>query len=100
MSGDDVDKDFVTAARKASCYICHVKGQKKDKARNEYGKAIHKFLKAKDFTKEYIKANPEEAKKRMLEGFKKAGEMKSKDGDKFGEKIKANKLPATDANLK
>ena len=99
LSGDDVYPDFVKTARKAGCYICHVKKQDKKKVRNEYGMAVHKFLKAKDFTKEYIKANPEEAKKKIQEGFKKANELKSKDEEKFGDKIKANKLPATDAGL-
>ncbi|QDT08525.1 hypothetical protein [Planctomycetes bacterium K23_9] len=99
LGGDDVDKDFVKAGRKAGCYVCHVKGKEKKEARNEYGEAVHKFLKGKDFPKDYIKENPEEAKKKILEGFKKAGELKSKDEMKFAEKIKANKLPATDSGL-
>jgi hypothetical protein len=98
LSGDDVDPDFVKTARKAGCYTCHIKGHPdKKKARNEYGKAVHKFLKAKDFPKDWVKANPEEARKKIVEGFKKAGEEKSKDGKKFGDKIAANELPATDA---
>jgi hypothetical protein len=99
LSGDDVDKDFVKAGRKAGCYVCHVKGKDKKEARNEYGEAVHKFLKEKDFPKEYVKANPEEAKKKILEGFKKAGELMSKDKKKFIDKIKDNKLPATDSGL-
>lgn len=99
LGGDDVDEDFKTAGRKAGCYVCHVKGEDKKKVRNEYGTAVHKYLKAEDFPKEYVKANPEEAKKKILEGFKKAGEHESKDGKKFGEKIKNNELPATDAGL-
>lgn len=99
LSGDDVSPDFVKTGRKAGCYVCHVKGKKKDEARNEYGEAVHKFLKAKDFPKEFLKAEPEKAKKMIAEGFKKAAELKSKDGDVFGEKIKAGKLPATDAGL-
>ena len=99
LSGDDVKPDFVKTGRKAGCYVCHVKKQDKKKVRNEYGEAVHKFLKAKDFPKDYVKENPEEAKKKILEGFKKAAELKSKDGEKFGDKIKAGKLPATDAGL-
>ena len=99
LSGDDVNADFVKKGRKAGCYVCHVKGEDKKKVRNEYGNAIHKFLKAEDFPKDYVKANPEEAKKKIIEGFKKAAEMKSKDGKAFGEKIKNNELPATDAGL-
>ena len=99
LGGEDVDEDFKRAGRKAGCYVCHVKGEDKKKVRNEYGNAIHKFLKAEDFSKEYVKANPEEAKKKILEGFKKAGEAKSKDGKTFTDKIKNNELPATDAGL-
>ncbi|TWT76690.1 hypothetical protein CA13_71870 [Planctomycetes bacterium CA13] len=97
--GKDADADFVKAGRSAGCYVCHVKGEKKDEARNEYGKAIKEFLKAEDFPKEYVKANPEEAKKKILEGFKKAGKKKSSDDRTFEEKIKNNELPATDAGI-
>jgi hypothetical protein len=97
--GEDVDEDFVKTARKTGCNVCHVKGEDKKEVRNEYGMAIMKYLKAEDFPKDYIKENPEEAKKKILEGFKKAGEHKSKDGKKFADKIKNNQLPATDAGL-
>ena len=97
LEGEDVDEEFVKTAKKAGCYVCHVKGQKKEEARNEYGKAIHEYLKAEDFPKDYVKDNPEEAKKKIVEGFKKAGEHESKDGKKFADKIKNNELPATDA---
>ena len=95
----DASDDFKKTVKKANCYVCHVKGKKKDEARNEYGTAVHKFLDAEDFPKDYIKSNPEEAKAKILEGFKKANEMKSKDGQMFGEKIKNEELPATDAGL-
>ena len=102
-TGDDSEAstEFKAAAKKAGCNICHIKGKKKKEkdSRNEYGRAINKFLKAKDFPKDYVKANPEEAKKKILEGFKKAAEEKSSDEKKFGEKIKNNELPATDAGI-
>ena len=99
LGAEDVDEDFKRAGRKAGCYVCHVKGEDKKKVRNEYGTAVHKYLKAEDFSKEYVKENPEEAKKKILEGFKKAAADKSKDGNTFGDKIKNNELPATDAGL-
>lgn len=99
LSGDDVDEDFVKTARKHGCYICHVKGEDKKKVRNEYGQAIHKFLKAEDFPKDWIKENPEEFQKKVYEGLDKAGELKSKDGKTFAAKIKANEVPATDAGM-
>src|SRR6056297_1101232 len=99
LGGEDVDEDFKTAGRKAGCYVCHVKGEDKKKVRNEYGMAVLEFLKAEDFPKDYVKANPEEAKQKILAGFKSAGEKKSKDGKTFAEKIKDSELPATDAGL-
>jgi len=99
LESDDYTEDFKKSVKKAGCYACHVKGKKKEEARNEYGMAISKFLDHKDFPKDYLKDNPEEAKAKILEGFKKANELKSKDGRAFGEKIKANELPATDAGL-
>ncbi len=97
--GDDASDDFKKIGRKAGCYTCHVKGEDKKKVRNEYGNALHKYLKAEDFPKDYVKDNPEEAKKKILEGFEKAGKIKSKDGKTFAEKIKAEEMPATDAGL-
>lgn len=100
LGGDDVDADFKKMGRKAGCYVCHVKGKKKEDARNEYGIALHKHLKAEDFTKEKIAEDPEGAKKKILEAFKKVGEEdKSKDGRLFGKKIENNELPAVDAGL-
>ncbi|MCO8123663.1 hypothetical protein NHH03_18095 [Stieleria sp. TO1_6] len=97
LSDESVDEDFVKTARKHGCYICHVVKEDKKKVRNEYGQAINKFLKEKDFPKDWVKENPEEAKKLIWAGFDKAGELKSKDGKTFAEKIKNNEVPATDS---
>ncbi len=97
--GEDANEEFKTIGRKAGCYVCHVKGEDKKKVRNEYGTALSKYLDAEVLTKDWIKENPEEAKKKILEGFKKGGEHKSKDGKTFEEKLKNNELPATDAGL-
>jgi hypothetical protein len=94
---EDVDEGFKDAARKQGCYICHVYGEKKDEVRNEYGTAIHEYLKAEDFPKDYVKDNPDEAKAKIWEGFAKAGKHKSKDGKAFEDKIKNNEIPATDS---
>lgn len=97
LAGEDVSEEFRKAGRKANCWVCHVKGEDKKKVRNEYGQAVAEFLKAEDFPKEYLKEKPEEAKQKIIEGFDKAAEKASKDGKKFGEKIKAGELPATDS---
>lgn len=97
--GDDASEEFKRSGRKAGCYVCHVKGEKKDEARNEYGNALHKYLDAENFSKERVKAEPEKVKAEIQEAFKKVAPVKSKDGKAFGEKIKAGELPATDAKL-
>ena len=93
----ELTDDFKKKVRSAGCYVCHVKKHPdKKKARNEYGKAIHKFLKEDDFPKDWVKANPEEAKQKIREGFKKAGELKNKAGESFTARIKKGLLPTDD----
>jgi hypothetical protein len=96
-AGKDADEGFQKAVKGQGCYICHVKSEDKKKVRNEYGMAIHEYIKAEDFPKDYVKDNPEEAKAKILEGFSKAGKHKSKDEKAFEEKIKNNEIPATDS---
>ncbi len=97
--GDDAPKGFKLAAEGAGCNVCHVKREDKKKVRNEYGNAIMKYLKAKDFPKPRITDEPEKVKAEILMGFEAASELKSADGKTFAEKIKAGELPATDAGL-
>jgi len=89
---------FTSSARRAGCNVCHIKGEKKTE-HNEYGLAAKEFLDKNELTKEFVKANPEQAKKLIVEGLKKAAEKSSKDGKKFADKLKAGELPATDAGL-
>jgi hypothetical protein len=88
---------FVASARKAGCYICHVKGESKKDVRNEYGAALSKHLDADEFPKAWVKANPEEAKRRIVAAFKNVEVDQSKDNEEFGQKIRAGKLPAVDS---
>ena len=97
--GEEADEEFVKMGRKAGCYVCHVKGEDKKEVRNEYGKAVHKFLDGEDFPREYIKDNPEEAKAKILKGFQEAGKLKSTSGKTFAEKIENKQLPAEDDGL-
>ena len=73
--GKDADEKFKKLVTRTGCNTCHVKGAGRG-TKNEYGEALDKYLDAKDFSREWIKNNPEEARKRMLEGFNKANEMK------------------------
>jgi len=97
--GSDVSEEFRKTANKAGCNICHVKGEDKKKVRNEYGESLMGLLKAEDFTNERIKAEPEKVKEEIIAALKAVEEKKSKDGKTFGEKIKGETLPATDAGL-
>ena len=97
FAGTDADEGFQKAVKTQGCYICHVNGEDKKTVRNEYGTAIHEYLKAEDFPKDYVKDHPDEAKAKILDGFKKAGKHKSKDGKTFEEKIANNEVPATDS---
>ena len=77
------------------CNVCHMGKEKKDK--NEYGKAVGKFLKKADFTgeaKKYDDVKGEAAQKALAEGLKSAEAEKSSSGKPFGELIKAGELPA------
>lgn len=96
LSDEDIDPDFKSTARKHGCFICHVVDEDKKKVRNEYGEAVHKFLKKKDYD-EWYKADKDKAAEKVYEALKKAGELKSKDGKTFAEKIKNNEVPATDS---
>lgn len=100
--------DLKTSARKAGCYVCHVKGVKDKKSaesRNEYGTAMSAYLASKEIKIDDLKAKykddatKEAAIKDMVLLFETANAEKSKDGETFGAKIKAGKLPATDAGL-
>jgi len=80
---------FVEAVGTAKCNVCHVGKSKKDK--NEYGKAVGKYLTKKDY--EAVKADAEAAKKYVLEGLEKSEAEKAPSGKTYGEMLKAGELP-------
>ena len=80
---------FVAAVEEAKCNVCHMGTSKKD--RNEYGKAVSKFLTKAKYTE--IKEDEVAAKKYILEGLQKAEAEKGKAGKSYGDLIKAGKLP-------
>jgi hypothetical protein len=84
---------FVDAVAGAKCNVCHMGEKKKDK--NEYGKAVGKFLMKGDFAGDSKKYDPksEEGMKVLAEGLDKAAAEKSSGGMTYGELIKAGKLP-------
>jgi len=93
-------------AKAEGCNICHVKGQEKT-TRNDYGKALGKFLGGEGETIKAMKAakasGGDKAAKEVVdkaaksltdEGFDKVADEKGPSGNTFGEQIKAGKAPA------
>jgi hypothetical protein len=80
---------FVEAVETAKCNVCHVGKSKKDK--NEYGKAVAKFLTKKDY--EAVKADTDAAQKYIIEGLEKSEAEKAPNGKTYGQMIKAGELP-------
>jgi hypothetical protein len=83
------------------CNVCHVP-EKGKKEKNDYGKAVGKFVTKAKITE--IRENGEksgadadkvsaETKKYILEGLQKAESEKSKSGKTYGDLIKAGQLP-------
>ena len=76
------------------CNVCHEGKEKKNK--NEFGKAVGKFLKKGDFTGDNKKYDPksDEGQKALKEGLEKAVAEKSSGGKTYAELIKEGELPA------
>lgn len=103
---DDAHKQAFAVAANAKtgkCWVCHVdmkqRGEEKlgKKVRNNYGKALSKFLQKENYSSKRRKAEPEKASEEIREAFKKVGAMKSDPNDSdsptFDELIAAGKLP-------
>jgi hypothetical protein len=81
--------DKNAAFTEAKCNVCHA-GESK-KMRNEYGKAVGKYLSKKAYSD--VKEDEAAAKKYIEEGLSKVEGEKSSSGKTYGELIKAGKLP-------
>jgi hypothetical protein len=81
---------FVAAVKTANCNVCHEGTDKKK--RNEYGKAVGKFLTKAKYLE--IKEDEDAAKKYILDGLQKAEAEKNGGGKTYGELLKAGTLPS------
>jgi hypothetical protein len=95
-------KEFAKAFAelKVKCDLCHKPGaDKKAKGHglNDYGEAMHKHLRHKDFMKLHMEKKSAEALKLIQEAWEKAGAEKNAEGKTFGEVIKAGKLPGNNS---
>lgn len=84
---------FVEAVGSAKCNVCHDANSKSKKDKNEYGKAVSKYLKKADYDK--IKSNPANAKQFIIDGLQKAEAEKAANGKTYGEILKSGELPVT-----
>ena len=93
--------DFESAAKKASCNVCHLKGKKKD-VRNPYGEELAKLIEgsAKDRLAEAAKVNADakddetvKLNKELLAAFKKVEAIQSAAGKTYGELLQSGNLP-------
>lgn len=82
----------VAAAKGAKCNVCHDAASKTKKDRNEYGKALNKHLTAGDFNA--LKGAKPVLAGKVSAALKSAEQEKNSTGEKFGDIIKAGKLPA------
>jgi len=96
------DAEFQTAFRKQGCYVCHVKGQKKEFV-NAYGHELAKLIEGNakerlDAARKNGKAAQKAEEEKILEELKavftKVETVKSPDGVTYGEMFKSHKLPA------
>ncbi|HUE72235.1 MAG TPA: hypothetical protein VMP01_15230 [Pirellulaceae bacterium] len=81
---------------KTKCDLCHKPmADKKAKGHglNDYGEAMHKHLKHKEFMALHNEKKSAEAMKLFKDAWEKAAAEKNADGQTFGELIKAGKLP-------
>ncbi len=87
------NKEFAAKVKAEKCNVCHYGKSKKNK--NDYGLALSKLIKKKEFSGARVKAEPDKVKAELDKAFKKVGEVKKKSGKTFGELIKAGELPGT-----
>lgn len=81
---------------KAKCDLCHrPDADKKAKGHglNDYGEAMHKHLKHREFMALHKEKKTAEALKLLQEAWKKAEAEKNAEGKTYGELIRAGKLP-------
>jgi len=98
------DETFQAAFRKAGCYTCHVRDEKKDVV-NAYGWELAELIEGS--AKDRIdaanengsgakKAEEEKLVKEFVMALKKAEAIKAPSGETYGELLKAHGLPTAD----
>jgi hypothetical protein len=91
----DAEESWATAAKKAKCYVCHVKGKSK-KYCNTYGDVLSEWLKSDNYEKDRVKAEEEKVQAEILQALGQAESLADKGGTTFGELFRDYKLPSAD----
>ncbi len=89
---NEKEQAFAAAVKKAKCYVCHVKGKKKEVC-NTYGAALSKLLDHDDFEKERCESEPEKVKQEIQAALAKVEAEKDACGATFGDLLAAGKPP-------
>ena len=88
---------LVESEESGKCLICHVKGQKKT-VRNHYGMELAKLLKKKDFSKQRLESDGDNARKEIIAALEKVEALRSDEGNDsaptFGEVIAMGVIPS------
>jgi len=88
-------KEWYKTAKKAKCYVCHIKGKTK-KLCNAYGDEMAQYILDKDFKKEMVEEMGEDvAKEKIISAFKKVEPVKTITGETtYGELFESKQLPS------
>lgn len=91
FEGHYKDSKIADAVKKEGCNVCHVGKDRKN--RNDFGKALEKNLSKDKFDE--LKSDEGKLKEHVEKALAEAEKEKNKDGETFGDRIKAGKLPGT-----
>jgi len=91
----EAEESWAAAAKKARCYLCHLKGKGK-KYCNTYGDVLSEWLKSDDYKSDRIKAEAEKVRTEILQALGRAEVIGDTCGTTFGELFRAYKLPNAD----
>lgn len=82
-----------TASAELKCNVCHFGNSKKNL--NDYGKALKMLVKKDDYKADRLQAEADKVKSELDAAMTKVEAEKSKDGEKFGDRLKAGRVPGT-----
>ncbi len=93
------EEDWATDAKKAKCYVCHVRSKSK-KYCNTYGDVLAEWLDSEKFEKDRVEAEGELVKSEILAALKKAEPCADTCGTPFGKLFESGELPNTEMGSK